>query len=209
MQSPWGSYVLENATASMEDIYCLKQGSLLPLKEFSDEVTLILKERVQKLRGSVGREFFQKGKFHKGKLLFDFLQGALFIVNDEKFLKNYCLEKFAQAPLEERPEGFVVTLETDFGPRKFSLNSGADMSFIRRSLAEHKAIEELPSGLQLVTSDHFSAGSIDLGYQKLGLYDLREGDIDGILGIDFFMRTIYLDVEAGKAYFGPRGMVIQ
>ena len=65
------------------------------------------------------------------------------------------------------------------------------------------------TGLQLVISDHFSAGSIDLGYQKLGLYDLREGDIDGILGIDFFMRTIYLDVEAGKAYFGPRGMVIQ
>ena len=72
---------------------------------------------------------------------------------------------------------WTIDVQTDFGLKRFLLDSGSTRSVLRSD-----------TGVRLVRSN-LKVGNLDLGNRKILLYPINERySLDGILGMDFFQR---------------------
>ena len=144
------------------------------------------------ISGRVGRNTLQTCN-----LLLDFSNSTLFILKNFDDLKteNYSIRDFQEIPFTFTRWGAVFTVETDFGIKRFFINTSAPFSGIRNSQENQK-----------ITTSKFKIGEVDLGNMSLDTVNISPSlnDIDGYLGVDFFKRNIiFLDFQKSKAFIHP------
>ncbi len=141
--------------------------------------------------GRIGRKTLQTSI-----LLIDFSHSLLLTLKNFEDLQTagYPIENFRKIPFNQTRWGAVFTIETDFGPKRFFINTSAICSGIRNS-------PELAQKRKVATSK-FKIGEVDLGPTNLDLVDIdpKLTDIDGYLGVDFFNKnTVFLDFQRNKS----------
>jgi hypothetical protein len=146
------------------------------------------------ISGRVGRNVLQTCN-----LLLDFSRSFLFLVKDFEDLKseNYLPEDFKEVPFSLTRWGAVFNIETDFGAKRFFINTSAPLSGIR---AQEKQQHEK------INTSKFKIGKVDLESTDLSTVNISSAlhDIDGYLGMDFFKKNIiFLDFEKGRALICP------
>ena len=102
-----------------------------------------------------------------------------------RFSRSICV------PFQSGQFGIVITAETDLGTKRLVLDTGATHSALRGVL-EVAPPDELP----LSKSNTLLIGNHDFGKWEFVMYPIPKEahDIDGILGIDFFLEhSIYID----------------
>ncbi len=147
------------------------------------------------ISGRVGRNTLQTCN-----LLLDFSRSLLFILkNFEDFkTENYSIRNFQEIPFILTRWGAVFTVETDFGIKRFFINTSAPFSSIRSSQEKQQK--------EKVTTSKFKIGEVDLGNTDINVVNISHSlnDIDGYLGVDFFKRNvIFLDFQKNKALICP------
>lgn len=151
---------------------------------------------VQKdISGRVGRNVLQTCN-----LLLDFSHSLFFILKNFDDLKseNYSIRDFQEIPCILTRWGAVFTIETDFGIKRFFINTSASLSGIRN-------FQEKQQNQKIVTSK-FKIGEVDLGNTDLDVVNISPllNDVDGYLGVDFFKKNIiFLDFQKSKALIYP------
>jgi hypothetical protein len=139
--------------------------------------------------GRIGRNILQTSN-----LLLDFQRSLLFVLRNFEDLgfEGYKISDFHEVPFEMTRWGAVFSVETDFGIKRCFINTSDVCSSIRDSKTQNRRI----------STTKFKIGDVDLGNTELNEanIDLIFDDIDGYLGIDFFMKTVvFLDYQNRKA----------
>lgn len=133
-------------------------------------------------------------------VLFDFPKKLFFEVEGQIPLGD----KVAAVPFEVNECGIILSVDTDLGVKKFLLDTGANVSCIRKSLVDESLTTKWIGGLRRYRSQKFMMGGSDFGGKQLCLYSLSEkfeDDFDGILGVDFFKKhKIYIDFKNYRVY---------
>lgn len=147
--------------------------------------------------------------FRDTNLFFNLRKGEIAFCEDLSILENqgYDLSRFSSAPLILERGVIELEIETNVGPLRCMLDTGATRNFLNTPLKEGQSLEQAYTGPEeYVETPFLRINGIDLGPAKflpiplnLPIY------IDAILGMDFFVRNfIYLDFKNQKAYFCPR-----
>lgn len=133
--------------------------------------------------------------------LIDFPNKSLVVFKDSETIKNnrkFSFEKFAEVALEPIEPHIVINIETDFGLKRFAIDTGAYRSVLRTP-------PELQSH-EIISTNRFSIGGHDFGAKQLYLFDMsaRMERFDGFLGRDFLQNhAVYLDFKNKKVFVGP------
>lgn len=145
----------------------------------------------------------------KNGVFLDLMNSVVYLNADFSQLRKegYQLEGMVEAPITfDKAEGILLFVDTDWGKRRFFLDTGCTKSAIRRECIPEDAVckEWGPETMAYYTS-HFWIGGKDFGEQSFLLFpfasDLEK--IDGTLGMDFFKKhRVYLDFANRVAYFG-------
>lgn len=151
-------------------------------------------------QGILGLDAF-KGK----NLLFDFAHSSLIVCDDKKVLEihGYPLNSMAQGPFELFEKRIVVVVQTDIGPLKLMVDSGASGIVIKESLLKDKSCPKGTCGLPQCTTSTFVINGKDFGLQHLFLWDFPKefSGIDGLLGMDFLLEhQMYIDQQNKVLY---------
>ncbi len=140
-------------------------------------------------------------------LFLDLQNSSVFMVKDLRRFHEvpYSPEKMAQVPLQVENGYLVIEVETDFGRRRFLLDTGATLNLLKPSFLIDG--EEILSCLEkkIISSATFQVGGVDLGSEDFCLFPMSSdlGEIDGILGMSFFRKyAIFLDFQNHVAYIG-------
>lgn len=150
--------------------------------------------------GAVGR-----GLLKNRHLLLDFYNSRIIISNDIKQLKRagYHLKEFNKCLFEVGRTGAIVTVNTDIGKAKLSIDTGSTVSFIRTSFLSNDTSENKKYGLPIVTTSTFEIAGKDFGTMDLYLQNITPelSEIDGILGMDFLKtHVVYIDYQDKIVY---------
>jgi hypothetical protein len=137
------------------------------------------------------RMFFIDGRlgwpaFEQTACLFDFHKNSLFLAKDAKTLQNEKLfnpEEFIQVPLEFSRCGPVLSIQTEWGIKKFLLDTGASYSAYKESAVQSS--DQIRFTLNIKGSDF---GQWDFWPYPITSDLLTE--LDGVLGIDFFKNHV-------------------
>jgi hypothetical protein len=156
------------------------------------------KDFLAKVSGRIGSVFL-RGLNH---CLIDFKNSSLYAITDPDSLKNnpqFSLEGFTEVPIESNQPHIVISVETDLGIKKFELDTGATISFLRFPPSDPQLKH------QFFTSKKFNVNGTDLGPTKLMYIELTpKASIDGALGRDFFNKhAVFLDFKNNRALIGP------
>lgn len=133
--------------------------------------------------------------------LIDFPSSSIFAIRDIEKIKQvpgFSFEGFTEVHLEDIRSHVALLVETDFGIKKFILDTGALRSVIAPP-------SERYLNHQILKTSRFSIGGYDLGETELYLFRPAEDFLcDGFLGQDFFQKhAIYLDFKKNRAFIGP------
>lgn len=146
---------------------------------------------------SIGRSFLDKFK-----LLLDFKNSRIFVSNDIKRLKTlgFDIANFKKIPMENG-RGVVLQIETDFGIKKFFIDTGSTVTSLRKTdlLNQNKSKHNVP----ISTTKKFIIGGEDFGNQDFYLLEITPelNEIDGILGMDFLKKhVVYIDFPGKVVY---------
>ena len=126
---------------------------------------------------------------------FDLPHQALYLAKSlEQIRKCYASDEFIEVPFELQNGLIFLTASTDFGVKRFLLDTGASVSIVRKSTFPGVKNDWIKSKLVLK--------GFDFGQWEFFLYEITERlQIDGVLGIDFFKKYgVHLDFEHSKAY---------
>jgi hypothetical protein len=130
-------------------------------------------------------------------LFIDFPNEMLFITQslDELRKDHWPISPRETIPFEMSSWGILVTVEIDTGPKKFILDTGANVSILKANADDS----------QWVTTQKMLLGTRDLGKRDLFLYPIESPpEIEGILGMDVLRNlAIFLDFDQKKALVGP------
>lgn len=149
----------------------------------------------------IGEQFSQiDGKIGTGILsllhcYFDLSHKTLYLAqNLAEIRKCYSLDDFIGVPFELQNGLVILTAETDFGVKRFILDTGASVSALKKSQITSKKKDWIKLNLSLE--------GFDFGKLEFFLYDMTDRlPADGILGIDFFKKHgVHLDFEHRKVY---------
>ena len=148
--------------------------------------------------GSIGRSiFFDWVSF------FNFRDQVIFLTTNINEMKKNCnINQFISVPLIINKYGINITLETDFGMKRFILDTGANLSVLQESqITKENAKEIFPGRWQCITNQ-LKTESHDFGNWPFWLYEFcPEAEFDGILGVDFFKKhLIIFDFQNQTAY---------
>lgn len=153
--------------------------------------------KASKIDGSIGCPLFQNYC-----CLFDFPNSAIYL--GKSFDKDISHKNFVKVPFTLEKYGVVLSVETDQGLHRFSLDTGAGFSVIRNSLIDKMHLKELGKGTNrwYFQTKKMTLDGYNFGQWEFALYPIAEEfDIDGSLGIDFFKEhAIYLDFSNRIAY---------
>lgn len=154
--------------------------------------------------------FFINGRigwtiFKEACCLFDYPNSKLYIAQSINRLLEEGLIKddWAKIPLHIESFGLVCLLETELGKQKFLLDTGSSLSFIKNSVEKASLAKKSRSGKSFLSIEKLLVDNVNLGKWEFWLYDLAEnfGDVDGILGLDFFMtHKVCIDFCGQTAY---------
>lgn len=145
------------------------------------------------ISGRIGRNTLQTRN-----LLLDFSRSLFLILKNSEDLKteNYSISDFQEVPFTPTRWGAVFSIETDFGTKRFFINTAAARSGIRDLQEKNGRVETL----------RFKIGRVDLGNTDLEIVNITSNinDVDGYLGVDFFMKNVvFLDFQKNKAFIHP------
>lgn len=146
--------------------------------------------------GSVGNELLSQMSF-----LLD-VSNLKMILSEKKSeleKRGYDLKNWIRIPYEQSRFGPIVTMETDWGNIRFSLQTGASRSVVRRSKILPSSLEEG----ELVTTRQLKAKEYDFGEMSFEAIDLTPSfsEIEGALSLDFFrQRPFYIDLSEKAIY---------
>lgn len=167
----------------------IKNGSV------ANKGILTAREALRSTDGRIGL-----GMLCRYNILFDFPRGFFMEVKGIFPIGAHMVE----IPFEVTECGVVFTIDTDFGRRRFILDTGASLSFVNASLIKAGLEKEWVAGINRYKCRKFIIGEKDFGCRQLCLLNISErfeNDFDGILGVDFFRdHKIYLDFNEYKAF---------
>jgi len=179
---------ISNATIQEESIEFISNGShLSPDKGAKKEV-------LEKISGRIGIEALKCLDYW----LIDFSRSAIFAIRNLDKLKNnphFSLDGFTEVKLEDNPKHILISVETDFGIKKFILDTGASHSVVAPPSKNH-------SNYETVKTNRFIIGGYDFGQTELYLFHPEENfSCDGFLGRDFLSKyPIYLDFKKNRVF---------
>jgi hypothetical protein len=133
--------------------------------------------------------------------LMDIPNKYLYAIKDLEKIKTtpgFSFEGFTEVSLEPIKPHIVINIETDFGVKKFAIDTGASRTFLRTTPDQKNH--------DLITSNHFVIGGHEYGPTQIYLFDIspRVDQFDGVVGRDFLKKhAIYLDFKSEKAFIGP------
>ncbi len=177
-----GKITVENPIATEESLFFVTTGSRL-IAGWSDRR---LRQQIKQIDGKVGSDFF----LSSGRPCFLDMSRSLLSTGEtlSELEEIYPLTGFVQKRLEIENGWLCVTLETNYGEKKFLIDTGAERSAIRKSPSDHKQVK--------LSLEHF-------GLWRFYAVQFPEGipPIDGILGIDFLKKhAICLDFSNHTIY---------
>jgi hypothetical protein len=156
------------------------------------------KDFLAKVSGRIGSKFLRSLNY----CLIDFKNSAFYALPDSESIKNnplFSLEGFTEVPIESNQPHIVISVETDLGIKKFLLDTGATISFLRFPPSDPQLKH------QFFTSKKFNVNGTDFGATDFLFVELTpEAHFDGALGRDFFNKhAVYLDFKNNRALIGP------
>ena len=164
----------------------------------TDNLEELLKDRF----GTIGR-----GLLGELNLLLDVKNSLIFVSNNIKKLKKdgYNLEQLIKVPFETGRTGVVLSINTDIGTIKLSIDTGSTVSLLRSSLFQDEKLNAQKHGLPVYATSKFQIGNKDFGNTNLYLFDMTPelNEIDGVLGMDFLKNhVVYIDYKNKVVYIG-------
>jgi len=101
--------------------------------------------------------------------------------------------------------GLIFALDTDLGPKRFLLDTGANHSILHKSSEPKEHAQESRPGCWHSFDRNISYNGRQLDQLDFALAEIAEVfDVDGALGTDFLKRhVICLDIEHRIAYISP------
>ncbi len=149
--------------------------------------------------------FLGKPLFEKLNLLLDLHHSIIVISNQKDQLEKegYHIHSYIKVPIELTKKHVIVNAETELGPVRLVLDSGATWTIIKNSTLKEKSYSGTEHGLPIFISSFFKMGGCDFGKKKIHFYSFPKeaGSIDGVLGVDFLKEHIvYIDFKHKTAY---------
>ena len=170
-----------------------------------DSTKTTLDDDIREKPGRIGRDLFVK--FHSN-IFMDFGSGMMYAcchLRDRK-KDGYIPSKFIRVPFElDDREGIVLTIGTDFGQRRFMLDTGATKCVVQPFVVKERECSEWRPGVLQCHSEQCVIGGKDFGGVDFLLYELAPifERLDGVIGMDFMMKhVVYLDFGKKMAYIG-------
>ncbi len=163
------------------------------------------KDSVKRLQGVIGRPLLEKIN-----LLLDFSNSIVLASNNKSKLKEqgYNLDDMNKIPCEMSEKGIILSIETDIGTKRFDLDTGATVNFIRTSdVSRNQKLNTDSRGLSYLSTSKFVIDGTDFGRTDLFLVDITPElqVLDGTLGMDFIERhIIYIDYPNQVLYIKKR-----
>lgn len=185
------TFKISNATILEESSSFILDGSYLhPLKNPPHENNAELDETF----GRIGVRTLRTLDYW----LIDFRKSSIFAIRDIEKIKKipgFSFKGFSEVPLENIRSHAVLCIETDFGTKKFILDTGAHRSVMAPPSEQH-------SNHQILKTNKFLIGNYNLGETELYLFQPAEDFLcDGFLGQDFFQKhAVYLDFKKNRAW---------
>lgn len=180
--------VLKNIQVREEPVdHLLHGGTLWASWEMTDQ------EKLDEKIGSIGQGILTTTNF-----LFDFPHNVMYACSHLSNLKRegYQVDRFLNVPFEMTATGIVLKVETDLGPKRLLLDTGATFSLLKASELKDQPLKEEAPGLKAYPNSKSIIGGHNFGplpfyyFESMQLFD----DIDGILGMDFLRKhAFYLD----------------
>ncbi len=173
-----------------------KNGSTLGYQAYLLYFKLWLLHEVYR-EGLIGRNVLEKYT-----CIFDFPHAHMFLAEKPLSLEqaeSLLTMGFASLPFEMTNAGPVFTFQTDFGDKKFILDTGATHSIVRLSEDEKKYFGRK----RKISTGKLMGNGINFGKHTFLIIDMaaEQARIDGIVGLDFFKQnTICFDYEHKIAY---------
>jgi hypothetical protein len=162
--------------------------------------------------GNLANTFSSQGilgldAFRNQNLLFDFARSSLIVCNDKKALESqgYHLSSMVQVPFEHYKKCIFIIAETDMGPLKLIIDSGASLTIVRASIFQEQLCQKSNWDLPKFTTSTFVFNGKDFGPQDLMLFDITNKlvECDGVLGMDFLLKhQLYIDHQSRVVYIG-------
>jgi hypothetical protein len=188
----WDKLVMKDIIIQQSDNKCCENQVL-----WSDEN--LGSDLAYTQNGAIGRPILQKFNF-----LLDYTRMRIIATNDLKKMKKigYMLHEMKKLPFTIGLVGINVSIDTKWGTRNFSLDTGSSVNAIRASILDEQEGIITPRGFKGVTSQ-CKMGGKDLDDLFFYSYDLSPelSDIDGILGTPFLdQHVIYIDFKNKVLY---------
>jgi hypothetical protein len=142
----------------------------------------------------------------KYNLLMDFSRSVMYASNDFDKLnaEGYPVETWFPVPIKRTKYSICLDVQTDAGLKRFSLDTGATITFIRASEVQDKIGEKTCLVFKAFTSKKFEIAGRDLGSTDLYLFNISEelDDCNGTIGMDILgNQACYFDFKNEIAYF--------
>jgi len=126
---------------------------------------------------------------------------ALFCEKSRGFSINPISLQAVAIPFELSSYGIVVLVKTDFGEKRFLIDTGSTITLLREK--PENALFLQKNGLDVLTSSKFVIAGKDFGNKELFFFELSPqfNGIDGIIGMDFLKQhMLFLDFEKNILY---------
>jgi len=178
-----------------EDLEFITSGAIINLGEESEDELKAGREFLTRTSGRIGIRSLSLFRH----CIIDFQESSLVWIRnkDENFT-------FVGTPVawEEFGGGIpAIFVETDYGLKRFILDTGADYTVINPI--------NLEKNHDVLITKKFIVNGCDLGPSELHVFEFASKfsgfGFDGIIGRDFFLKhAVYLDFEKKTAWIGPK-----
>lgn len=151
------------------------------------------KHILEREHGAIGRPLLEKVN-----LLLDLNSATLIATNQREKLKKkgYDLDTFIKVPFDISRMGITINVETDFGVKKFFLDTACTLNMIKSSIVKDCKLKNGVHGLPFYLSQKFIIEGMEFGSRSLYSYEITPelNEIDGIIGVSFLEKHIlYID----------------
>lgn len=149
--------------------------------------------------------YLGKNLLKEKNLLFDLSHSRILASNSpKKLLKDgYDINHYIKIPLEITDKSVIISVITEYGLIKLVLDTGSTGTLLRDALVNNNTHQI--HGIPHTYLDQFVIGDHNFGKQSAYLFEIPEAitssGIDGVLGVDFFIKhNIYIDFSTSTAY---------